>query len=240
MNVVWAALLVIAVIVAGITGSMEAVTASAASSAKTAVELAIGLIGIMALWLGLMRIAEEAGLVRMLARLLRPVLVRLFPDVPAEHPAMGSMLANIAANMLGLGNSATALGLKAMKDLQGLNRDKESASNAMATFLAINTSSVTIVPATVIAIRVSAGATQPAEIIGPTILATAISTAVAITASKLLQRFSPQKESGALTSTADSHGIPDDQANAVPEPSKHRQGTPESGKPNDSADRGEE
>lgn len=191
MNAVWFALILIAVLVAAVTGSMKEVTDAAMTSARDSVELAIGLIGVMALWLGLMRVAEKAGLVQALARLLRPLLRRLFPEVPTDHPAMGSMLSNIAANMLGLGNSATALGLRAMKDLQEINEDKDSASNAMATFLAINTSSVTIIPATVIAIRVSAGSTAPAEIIGPTILATAVSTIVAVTASKLLKRVAP-------------------------------------------------
>lgn len=191
MNIVWFALILIAIVVAAFTGSMEEVTNAAMGSAGTAVELAIGLIGVMALWLGLMRIAEEAGLIQSLARLLRPVLRRIFPEVPAEHPAMGSMLSNIAANMLGLGNSATALGLRAMQDLQKLNRDKKSASNTMATFLAINTSSVTLIPATVIAIRASANSSSPAEIIGPVIVATSVSTAVGIIAARLLQRFVP-------------------------------------------------
>jgi len=197
MNVVWFALIAIAVLIAAFNGTMSATTDAAMESAKSAVELSIGLIGVMALWLGLMKVAERAGLIRSLARLLKPVMTRLFPDVPSDHPAMGSMISNIAANMLGLGNSATALGLKAMKDLQEINVEKKSASNAMATFLAINTSSVTIIPATVIAIRASAGATHAAEIIGPTIVATTVSTAVGILASRFFQRFTaPQKAEG--------------------------------------------
>lgn len=202
MNYIWFFLVAIAVLVAAFTGRMEAVTEAAVDSSKTAVELSIGLIGIMTLWLGLMRVAEKAGLVQFLAKLLRPILRRIFPEVPVDHPAMGSMLANIAANMLGLGNSATALGLKAMKDLQKINKDKSSASNSMATFLAINTSSVTIIPATVIAIRASADSTSPAEIIGPVILATSISTIVGIFASKLLQRFSPQQTTNDKTNNS--------------------------------------
>ena len=197
MNVVWFALIAIAVLIAAFNGTMSATTDAAMESAKSAVELSIGLIGVMALWLGLMKVAERAGLIRSLARLLKPVMTRLFPDVPSDHPAMGSMISNIAANMLGLGNSATALGLKAMKDLQEINVEKKSASNAVATFLAINTSSVTIIPATVIAIRASAGATHAAEIIGPTIVATTVSTAVGILASRFFQRFTaPQKAKG--------------------------------------------
>lgn len=191
MNIIWYLLVAIAVLVAAFSGTMQATTDAALDSAKVAVELSIGLIGIMAFWLGLMRIAEKAGLIQSLARLLRPIMTRLFPEVPAEHPAMGSMISNIAANMLGLGNSATALGLKAMKDLQEINTEKKSASNAMATFLAINTSSVTIIPATVIAMRASAGSTHAAEIIGPTIVATIVSTVVAIAATRFFQRFVP-------------------------------------------------
>ena len=163
------------------------------NSAKAAVNLAIGLIGIMALWLGLMKIAEESGLVKIFARAVRPVMVRLFPDVPADHPAMGAMVMNIAANMLGLGNAATPLGLKAMQELQTLNKVKDTATNAMATFMALNTSSVTFIPATVIGIRAAANASNPAEIIGPVILATGVSTTVAIIMIKLLQKLPKYK-----------------------------------------------
>ena len=158
-------------------------------SAKTSVDLAFGLIGIMALWLGLMKIAEESGLIAIFARAVRPIMIRLFPEIPEEHPAMGAMLMNIAANMLGLGNAATPLGLKAMQELQKLNKFKDTATNAMATFLAINTSSVTLIPATVIGIMAAAGSTNPAAIIGPAIVATTISTTVAIIMAKLLQRL---------------------------------------------------
>ncbi|MBU1707939.1 nucleoside recognition protein [bacterium] len=188
INWIWLGLIVSGVIVAAFTGRMAEVTDAAFEAAKTAVTLSIGLIGIMALWLGLMKIAEEGGAVRFIARLLRPVMTRLFPDVPAEHPAMGSMIANIAANMLGLGNSATALGLKAMQDLQSLNNGSATASNAMVTFLVINTTSVTVIPATVIALRASAGSTNPTSIIGTTIIATICSTVVGVISAKLLQR----------------------------------------------------
>lgn len=159
------------------------------ASAKASVNLAMGLIGIMALWLGLMKIAEESGLVKIFARAVRPVMIRLFPDVPPDHPAMGAMVMNIAANMLGLGNAATPLGLKAMQELQKLNKVKDTATNAMATFMALNTSSVTFIPATVIGIRAAANASNPAEIIGPVILATGVSTTVAIIMIKLLQKL---------------------------------------------------
>jgi spore maturation protein A len=158
--------------------------------AKIAVELAIGLIGIMALWLGLMKIAEQSGLVSALARSLRSVMTRLFPDVPPDHPAMGAMIMNIAANMLGLGNAATPLGLKAMEELNRLNKKTGTATDAMCTFLVINTSNVQLIPATVIAIRAASGSANPTEIIGPVILVTTINTLVGIVTVKLLARWS--------------------------------------------------
>lgn len=189
MNYIWAFLILVGVLFAAVNGKMAESTEAVIEAAKGAVELAIGLIGIMAFWLGLMRLAEKAGLVRFLAKVLRPILKPLFPDIPKDDPALGNIVANLAANMLGLGNSATALGLKAMIELDRLNPNKKTASNAMCTFLAINTSSVTIIPATVIAIRASAGSANPAEIIGTVILATGISTVVAIVAVKVLEKL---------------------------------------------------
>jgi spore maturation protein A len=157
--------------------------------AKTAVELAIGLIGIMALWLGIMKIAEQSGLVAKLASALKPITTRLFPDVPADHPAMGAMILNISANMLGLANAATPLGLKAMEELNKLNKKLGTATDAMCTFLVINTSNVQLIPATVIAIRASAGASNPTEIIGPVIVATMVSLIVGVTTAKLLAKL---------------------------------------------------
>ncbi len=158
--------------------------------AKTAVELAIGLIGIMALWLGIMKIAEQAGLVASLARLLKPVTRLLFPDVPAEHPAMGAMIMNMAANMLGLSNAATPLGLKAMEELSKLNPRAGTASDAMCTFLVINTSNLQIIPATVIALRAAAGSSNPAEILGPVLLTTFVTLIFGVTVVKLLSKLS--------------------------------------------------
>lgn len=199
MQVIWLGLILIGVITAMFTGKMPEVTKAAIDAAKTSVELSIGLIGIMALWLGFMKLAEGAGLVQGLARLLRPVMKRLFPDVPPEHPAMGSMLSNIAANMLGLGNSATALGLKAMQDLKSLSKLGDTATNAMATFLTINTTSVTLIPATVIAMRASAGSENPTGIIGATLIATICSTVVGITAAKLLEKRKSYKQASEET-----------------------------------------
>ncbi len=189
MNYIWAILILGGVLLAAVNGRMAESTQAVIEAAKGSVELAIGLIGIMAFWLGLMRLAEEAGLVRFLARVLKPILRPLFPDIPSGDPALGAIVANLAANILGLGNSATALGLKAMIELQRLNPRKKTASNAMCTFLAINTSSVTLIPATVIAIRASAGSANPAEVIGVIILATSVSTIVAVAAVKILERL---------------------------------------------------
>jgi len=189
LNFIWAFLIISGVLFAAINGKMAECTQAVIDAAKGSVELAIGLIGIMAFWLGLMRLAEEAGLVRFLSRILKPILRPLFPSIPSDDPALGAMVANFAANILGLGNSATALGLKAMIELERLNPHKKTASNAMCTFLAINTSSLTLIPATVIAIRASAGSANPAEVIGVIILVTSISTVVAITAVKILEKL---------------------------------------------------
>lgn len=189
INIIWLLLIVSAVVIGGITGKMDAVTKGAIDSAKLAVDIAIVLIGIMAMWLGIMKIAEKAGLIRALARVVKPVMKRLFPEVPAEHPAMGAMMMNLAANALGLGNAATPFGLKAMMELQKLNQFKEHATNAMCMFLTINTSSVTLIPITVIGIRASLGSVSPTEIIGTTLIATFFSTAAGITAVKLFEKL---------------------------------------------------
>jgi spore maturation protein A len=157
--------------------------------AEMAVELAIGLIGIMALWLGIMKIAEEAGLIAMLAKILKPITTRLFPDVPADHPAMGAMVMGISANMLGLGNAATPFGLKAMEELQKLSKKKDTATDAMATFLVLNTSNLQLIPATVIAVRAAAGSIAPAEIIGPILASTALNLTIGVTVAKFLAKL---------------------------------------------------
>lgn len=189
INLIWAGLLIIGFVVGAFTENIEAVTNATIENAKTGVEIALGLIGVMALWLGIMKIAEDSGLVEKIAKGIKPITTRLFPDVPAEHPAMGAIVMNIAANIFGLGNAATPLGLKAMQELQTLNEEKDTATNAMVMFLAINTSSVTLVPATTIGILVTAGAKNPTEIIGPTIIATAVSTTVAIIATKVMSKM---------------------------------------------------
>ncbi len=188
LNYIWLALVLLAVAIGGATGHLKEVTDGAFDGAKTAVTIALGLIGIMALWLGVMRLAERAGLIQKLALGLRPLMRRLFPGVPHDHPAMGSMLMNMAANMLGLGNAATPLGLRAMGDLETLNPHPGTATNAMCTFLAINTSSVQLIPTTAIAILVAAGSTNPTAIVGTALLATLCAATVAVTSVKLLEK----------------------------------------------------
>jgi spore maturation protein A len=161
--------------------------------ADVAVQLAIGLIGVMALWLGIMKIAEAAGLVLLLSKLVKPIMVRVFPDVPPDHPAIGAMVMNMTANFLGLSNAATPLGLKAMEELNNLNPVAGTATNAMCMFLTINTTALTLVPATVIAIRLTLGSTNPTDIIFPTFLATFISLIVGIIFTRFIQRFFPIK-----------------------------------------------
>jgi spore maturation protein A len=183
-------MLLIGIIVAAINGNIEAVTTAALKGAQTAVEFALGLIAIMAFWLGIMKVAEEAGLVRLLSRLMKPLTAFLFPSVPKDHPAMGAIIMNLSANLLGLGNAATPMGLIAMKELQKLNRANPSTANdAMCTFLALNTSCITIIPATVIGIRVKAGSVNPTEIVGTTVFATAVAMTVAIIVDRMLRRI---------------------------------------------------
>ncbi len=185
LNYIWFGMMAIGVGAGIYNGKIDAVTNAAIDMAKVSVEISIGLIGIMALWLGIMKIAEESGLIRIIAKGLRPITVRLFPDVPADHPAIGSIVLNMSANILGLGNAATPLGLKAMEELQELNDQKDTATNSMVMFLAINTSSVQLIlPATVVALM---GASA-SEIFVTTILATLCSTIAAITAVKFLEK----------------------------------------------------
>lgn len=201
MNPIWLGLIVVSVVTAAFNGTMEAVTTASVDSAKSAVSLALGLIGVMAFWLGLMRVVQEGGLLHALARWLRPLMVRLFPEVPAEHPAMSAMIMNMASNMLGLGNAATPFGIKAMQELDRLNPHKGVATNAMVLFLAINTSNVALAPLGVIALRASLGSSDAAGIWLPTLFATTLSTCVGITAAKLLQRLVPVGEAAVPADT---------------------------------------
>jgi len=186
LNYIWFGMMAIALIAGAYNGTIDEVTEAAINMSKVAVELAIGLIGIMALWLGIMKIAEESGLMKIIAKGVRPITVRLFPDVPEDHPAMGSIVLNMSANMLGLGNAATPLGLKAMEELQELNPNKDTASNAMVMFLAINTSSVQLIlPATVVGLM----GVVSSQIFITTIVATLFSTITAITMVKILEKM---------------------------------------------------
>jgi len=240
LNLIFFAIVFIAFLVAGfrqITFSavqvgqatpMEVLSLGMIDAAKGSVTLAIGLIGVMALFLGLMKVAEAGGLLTIIARLLRPIMVRLFPEVPAEHPAMGAIIMNLAANVMGLGNAATPFGIRAMQELDRLNPHKGTATNSMALFLAINTSSVTLLPTGVIALRAAAGSNDPAAIMPTTLFATICSTIVAITAAKLYGRywrapaadpaFVPSDEPSADRDSADSEAAPiADAASAVAE-----------------------
>jgi spore maturation protein A len=192
LNYIWFGLMAIAIVVAAIKGTPAEVTKGAVESAAGAVQIAIGLVGIMTLWLGMMRVAEAAGLVSLVGRALKPALRWLFPDVPAGHPAGGAIVLALAANMLGLNNAATPLGIKAMEELQTLNPDKDSATNAMVTLMAVTTAGVQLIPASMIGVLAAAGSTSPTVIIAPTIVATFLGTLAAVIAARLLQRFYPQ------------------------------------------------
>ena len=238
MNVVFFALVLIGFAVAAVrevtwapppgagedvTSPMQALGLGIVDTAESAVTLAIGLVGVMALFLGLMKVAERGGLMRVVAKALRPLMVRLFPEVPAQHPAMGAIIMNLSANVLGLGNAATPFGIRAMQQLDTLNPHKGTATNAMALFLAMNTSSVTLLPTGVIALRAAAGSQDPAGIVPTTLVATIISTAVAITSAKLLQRYWTTPPPDPVTPAAETEaeagpGPPDGDPTDVAEP----------------------
>lgn len=190
LNIIWLLLMGLAIVFGMINGRLDAVVAAVTDSAKMAFDLALGLTGIMIFWLGLMKIAEDCGLMSVISRLLRPLMTRLFPEVPAEHPAMGAMLMNMSANMVGLSNAATPLGLKAMKELETLNKIPGTATNAMCTFLAINTSSIQLIPVSTMAYLAASGATHPTDIVTSALLATSCSTIAAIIAVKCLAKLS--------------------------------------------------
>jgi spore maturation protein SpmA len=216
LNYLWLGLILCGVILGVLTGRTEAVTSATFDAAKASLmTIALPLGAVMALWLGIMRLAEKSGAVERLSGLLRPLLTRLFPDVPANHPAMGAIVMNIAANMLGLGNAATPLGLRAMQGLESLNPRPGTATNAMCTFLAINTSSVQLIPATAVGILAAAGAAHPTAIIGTALVATTCSFMTGIISVKLLQRLpmfalppAPQAPSPALAKEEETADIP--------------------------------
>ncbi len=190
LNYIWLGLMLCAVLLGGATGRLPDVTKGAFDMAeKSVMNVALPLIGVMALWLGIMRLAEKSGMVQVLARMLRPIMKWLFPDVPPEHPAMGSMIMNVAANMLGLSNAATPLGIRAMKDLESLNPRPGTATNAMCTFLVINTASVQLIPATAVAVLATNGSKDPAAIIIPALIATGIAAVAAVAVVKTMEKL---------------------------------------------------
>jgi spore maturation protein A len=184
VNFIWLFFIVAGFLAAAFQGKIEVVTEALFEGAKNGVTVCFGLISIMVFWLGIMRIAEEAGMLKKMAALLRPLVRFLFPSVPKDHPAIGYIMSNMSANILGLGNAATPMGIKAMQELQQLNPDKDRASPAMCTLLALNTASITLIPTTLIAIRMSFNSANPAEIVGTTLIATFISTFAAILVDK--------------------------------------------------------
>lgn len=180
VNLIWVFMFVIGMAYAAINGKMEQVNKAIFDSAQEAVTISLGLISILVFWLGIMNLAQNAGLLEKLSRLFQPIAKRLFPEIPPDHPAMGYILSNMIANIFGLGNAATPAGIKAMEQMKEINDNKTEASRSMITFLAINTSSLTLIPTTVIAIRMNYGSTSPTDIVGTTIVATICSTLAAI------------------------------------------------------------
>ncbi|HJV17362.1 MAG TPA: nucleoside recognition domain-containing protein [Bacillales bacterium] len=185
VNYIWVFMTLIGIIFGAVNGTLEEINKAIFWGAKEAVTLCIGLVSILVFWLGMMRIAQESGLLEKLTILFRPIVSRLFPEVPINHPALGYILSNMIANMFGLGNAATPLGIKAMEQLQELNSEKNKATRSMITFLAINTASITLVPTTVIAIRMTYHSASPTEIVVPTLITTIISALGAI----MIDRF---------------------------------------------------
>lgn len=206
----------------GVASPMEALTSATIASAGDAVELAIGLVGVMALFLGVMKVAEAGGMLTVLARLIRPLMTRLFPDVPADHPAMGAMVLNLSANALGLGNAATPFGIRAMQELDKLNARPGTATDAMALFLAINTSSITLLPTAVIALRAAAGSSDPAGILPTTLFASICGTAAAIAAALWLARWFPAGAPDPSTERIERPWVREDGARtAMPDPGSY-------------------
>lgn len=190
MNYIWLFLILSSIIIGAINGKLAEVNTAMLSSAKLAVDISISLIGIMALWLGMVKIAQEAGLIEFIAKIIQPINNILFKEIPKKDKSLGLIAMNFSANALGIANAATPIGLKAMKEMQKLNDNKDTASNSMCTFLAINTAGFQLVPATAIAILAATGSSNPTEIIIPSILATSITLTTAIIAVKILERFS--------------------------------------------------
>ena len=194
MNYIWFFIILISVISAAYTGRINEVVNAIMKGAQTSVEIALYLAGIMAFWLGIMKIAEKSGLVAKISSLLTPIAKKLFPDVPKDNSAIGDIAMNFSANAFGLSNAATPIGIKAMKELQKINKDKDSASNDMCTLLAMNTAGWQLVPATVIAVLVANGSQNATEIVFPTLIVTTVTFVSAIIVVKILEKFAPPQK----------------------------------------------
>ncbi|NLY55581.1 MAG: spore maturation protein [Firmicutes bacterium] len=188
VNTLWLAMILGGIAYAVYAGTLAELTPAIFAAAETAVQLIIGMLGVMAFWLGMAKVMERSGLMQLFVRILQPIIRPIFPSIPRGHPALGSILLNLTANLLGLGNAATPLGLAAMKQLQTLNPRPREASDAMCTFLALNTSCITLIPSTVIAVRAASGAARPTDIIGTTIISTLVATSVALLMDRLLRQ----------------------------------------------------
>ncbi len=195
LNYIWMGLLLVGFAVGIINGRIDEVTKAAMDSAQSAVTVCIGLLGVMCLWTGLMKVAEKSGLVAGIGRLVRPVMTFLYPDIPKNHPALGAIVMNLVANFLGLGNAATPLGIKAMSQLQSLNKDKKTATDSMCMFLVMNTAAIQLVPASIIALRTAEGSKKPAEIIVCIWMASLCATIMGVIAAKLLSRVWNEEKS---------------------------------------------
>ncbi len=194
INKFWLFFIFIGTIVAAATGNMGKLTQVILDNAQRGVSISLGLVAILTFWMGIMKIIEKSGLSAILVRALGPMATFLFPSVPRDHPAMSSILLTMSADMLGMGSAATPIGLKAMKQLQELNPDKETASPAMCTFLAMNTSSITLIPTTIIALRGATGSLSPSMIIPTALVATCASFATAICLDRLFRYFYTRRE----------------------------------------------
>lgn len=200
MNYIWFAIILISIVSAAVTGRIEAVVNAVLTGAQKSIEIALYLAGIMAFWLGIMKIAEKSGLVEQIAKLITPIAKLLFPDLPKDSPVTGDIAMNLTANAFGLSNAATPIGIKAMNELQKLNKDKDSASNDMCTLLAMNTAGFQLVPTTVIAILAACGSKNPTEIVFPTLIVTSIAFTFAIIVVKVLERISPPQTASTTAS----------------------------------------
>lgn len=193
LNYIWSGMLLIGIITGFLTGRVDQVTKAIIDSSKLAVDLAVGLLGILCLWTGIMQVASESGLVNRIASFIRPITKFLFPGVPQEHPALSAMVMNMVANFLGLGNAATPLGLKAMNELQKLNPERNNATDDMCMFLILNTTSIQLIPATLIALRSAAGSANPTRIIGAVWITSICSVCTGVLAGKILCKASRKK-----------------------------------------------